>query len=218
MDITPGQTKIKARAIFFAIIAIASGVVVLLGYFLDIPPLVAVRTTLLNWAMLVGGMAVLVGVLNLLSAHFGKIKQARRKAAYSIVFLIAFFLTLALGIADIVVGSNSSLLNQTVASIQIPVEASLLAGLVFVLVYMAIRLLRRRMDGPTITFLVSAVLFLIIGSGIALQSGYTFIQDLSESLNRLPIAGARGILLGIALGSLATGLRILFGSDRPYGD
>ncbi len=218
MDITPGQTKINARAIFFAIIAIASGVVVLLGYFLDIPPLVAVRTTLLNWAMLVGGMAVLVGVLNLLSAHFGKIKQARRKAAYSIVFLIAFFLTLALGIADIVVGSNSSLLNQTVASIQIPVEASLLAGLVFVLVYMAIRLLRRRMDGPTITFLVSAVLFLIIGSGIALQSGYTFIQDLSESLNRLPIAGARGILLGIALGSLATGLRILIGSDRPYGD
>jgi len=30
-------------------------------------------------------------------------------------------------------------------------------------------------------------------------------------------AGARGILLGMALGTLTTGLRILFGADRPYG-
>jgi len=29
--------------------------------------------------------------------------------------------------------------------------------------------------------------------------------------------GARGILLGVALGTLTTGLRILFGADRPYG-
>jgi hypothetical protein len=30
------------------------------------------------------------------------------------------------------------------------------------------------------------------------------------------VAGARGILIGITLGILATGLRILIGSDRPY--
>jgi hypothetical protein len=31
------------------------------------------------------------------------------------------------------------------------------------------------------------------------------------------VAGARGILIGVALGALATGLRVLFGIDRPYG-
>jgi hypothetical protein len=31
------------------------------------------------------------------------------------------------------------------------------------------------------------------------------------------VGGARGILLGVALGTIATGLRILMGSDRPYG-
>ena len=30
------------------------------------------------------------------------------------------------------------------------------------------------------------------------------------------MAGARGILLGIALGAIATGLRVMMGSDRPY--
>jgi hypothetical protein len=33
----------------------------------------------------------------------------------------------------------------------------------------------------------------------------------------LASAGARGILLGVGLGTIATGLRILIGSDRPYG-
>jgi hypothetical protein len=37
-----------------------------------------------------------------------------------------------------------------------------------------------------------------------------------SALNSLPVAGARGILLGVALGSLTTGLRILIGADRPY--
>jgi len=29
--------------------------------------------------------------------------------------------------------------------------------------------------------------------------------------------GARGLLIGIALGTLLTSLRVLFGIDRPYG-
>jgi hypothetical protein len=30
------------------------------------------------------------------------------------------------------------------------------------------------------------------------------------------VAGARGIILGIALGAAATGLRVLLGFDQPY--
>jgi hypothetical protein len=59
--------------------------------------------------------------------------------------------------------------------------------------------------------------FLVVSSGIfgdpaagPLSSGFY------GTFNRLPIAGARGILLGIALGSVTTGLRILLGADRPY--
>jgi hypothetical protein len=35
-------------------------------------------------------------------------------------------------------------------------------------------------------------------------------------LNVPTLAGVRGILLGVALGTIATGLRILLGADRPY--
>jgi hypothetical protein len=32
------------------------------------------------------------------------------------------------------------------------------------------------------------------------------------------VAGARGLLLGVALGAIATGARVLLGLERPYGD
>ena len=41
-------------------------------------------------------------------------------------------------------------------------------------------------------------------------------REVTAFLQRLPVAGARGILLGIALGSLTTGLRVLLAADRPY--
>ena len=35
--------------------------------------------------------------------------------------------------------------------------------------------------------------------------------------NYLVAGGARGIIIGVALGVITTGLRIFFGADRPYG-
>lgn len=50
-----------------AAIAIAVGIIILLGYFLPIPLLVPVRIELLHWAVILAGVAVLVGVGNLFS-------------------------------------------------------------------------------------------------------------------------------------------------------
>ena len=36
-------------------------------------------------------------------------------------------------------------------------------------------------------------------------------------INILSTSGARGILIGVGLGTLLTGLRVLMGADRPYG-
>jgi len=67
--------------------------------------------------------------------------------------------------------------------------------------------------------LISALVFLLIGSsflanvikipGIDLGLIFTALQT-------LPLAGARGLLLGIALGGVVAGVRVLIGVDRPY--
>ena len=45
--------------------------------------------------------------------------------------------------------------------------------------------------------------------------GASFIEWLLR--DNFAAGGSRGILIGVALGALTTGLRVLFGVDRPYG-
>jgi hypothetical protein len=68
-----------------------------------------------------------------------------------------------------------------------------------------------------IVFGVSTVLFLLLYSGI-FTSGLdiAIVKEGLGVLQRLPDAGGRGILIGLALGTIATGVRILLGVDRPY--
>ena len=105
--------------------------------------------------------------------------------------------------------------------IQVPAETSLMALLVIVLVYAGARVLKRRMNVFTLLFVVAALLVLISMAPIpgfsspALAAAQGWIARVIQ----VPaVAGARGLLLGIALGTVATGLRILMGADRPYED
>lgn len=204
------------RSAFFAAIAIASGVIVLLGYFIDLPLLVYIREHFLLWAMLVAAVATWVGAANLISVHWKKAAQKQPGAVYSIILVVAFAVTLIGGLAENVIQPGKQPLQPVVNSIQVPIEASLMALLTVLLVYAAVVLVRRRQDVMVFVFLASAVVFLILGSGLIPLINVPFLQDLADSINRLPLAGTRGILLGVALGSLATGIRILLGADRPY--
>jgi hypothetical protein len=104
-------------------------------------------------------------------------------------------------------------------NIQIPVEAGLLAVLGLVLFSASLRLIRTQGWTPlSISFLLSAVITLVFDSGVLpVASGSAFAQVIGF-LRRLPLAGARGILIGMALGGLMVGLRVLLTLDRPYGE
>jgi len=105
-------------------------------------------------------------------------------------------------------------------NIQVPVETSLIGVLAIILVYAAARLLRRKLNLFSIIFFATA-LVVLLGSvpllGIEIP-GLHGEFGLRSLLIQLPaVAGARGILLGVALGALAAGIRVLMGVDRPYG-
>jgi hypothetical protein len=84
------------------------------------------------------------------------------------------------------------------------------------LIYASIRLLRRRLDVMSVLFLVAAVLFLIAFMPTPLGP-VPGDQVLGQFMNVFSTGGARGLLIGISLGVLLTGLRVIFGVDRPYG-
>lgn len=201
---------------FLAIIAIASGVVVLLGYFLPaIPLFVNLRVAFLNWAMILAAVAVFIGIANLFSVHTQKLRN-KNDAAYSVLLLVFLLGTFALGLF---VGPTSPAMDFVFTSIQIPVETSLMALLAVSLLYATIRLLRWRANFMSITFIITALIIFLGTAPLPFIGPLHFFSDwLRPIIAQVPAAaGARGILLGVALGTLMTGLRILFGADRPYG-
>ncbi len=103
-----------------------------------------------------------------------------------------------------------------VDAIIVPVEAALMAILAVTLLYASIRLLRRRVDVMSVLFLIAAVVSLmaIMPTPFGPVPGD---QAILGFLGMFSGGGARGLLIGIALGTLLTGLRVLFGIDRPYG-
>jgi hypothetical protein len=194
-----------------AAFAIAAGLIVLLGYFFT-QQLNSLRVLLLDWGVIIAGMAVLVGIYNLAAVQMEKFRAGQKGGAYGVLLVISLIVTFGLGL---LLGPENQYMQLTMDAIIVPVEASLMAILAVTLIYASIRLLRR-VDVMSIVFLVVAVIFLILimptpfGPVPGDQAMFRFLGMFSG-------AGARGLLIGIALGTLLTGLRVLFGVDRPYG-
>jgi len=197
-----------------AAIAIAMGLIVLAGYFIANPILQAVRSVILGWAVILAGIAMLVGIINLIIVHVHKAIAPVRRNYYSIVLLVGLAATV---VAGVVLGTGDARFQRVVTAIQEPVEISLLAVLTVTLAYAGLRLFQRRSGWMPVVFLISAVVFLLMAANIfAGAVNLPVIGDLLGFLSRLLVAGARGLLLGMALGGLTAGLRILIGADRPY--
>jgi hypothetical protein len=199
--------------ILTAVIAMASGFIVLVGYLYPLDALIQLRNMLTDWAVVIAAMAALVGIVNLVFVQMDKIRRREKNSIYGVVMVLALIATFGLGL---VFGLDNPIVKLVVDAVIVPVEASLMAILAVTLVYASIRLLRRRTDTMTVIFLLVAIVFLVAvtptpigpipGDWLILQ----FIGMFSHG-------GARGLLIGIALGTLLTTLRVLFGIDRPYG-
>lgn len=213
--------NIKLRAPVSAAIAIGVGIVVLAGYF--IPSITNIRFALLRTGLVLAAVALLVGIINLLSVHFKKMGSDNENSGYSLILVIALLLTLVVGIIDMVQSymlgqPNFQMTNWIFTYIQLPIETSLLAVIAVSLTYAAASILRKRMDLFSITFFF-VILLVLLGSFSIPSATLPFLHVIRDWIVRVPaLGGARGLLIGIALGTITTGIRILMGTDRPYGD
>ena len=200
---------------FSAAVVIVVGLLILAGYFFPFGALLTIKNTLVHWAMILAGFALLVGVANLVKVHWSRIRQRRSGSSYSLILIISLVVTIIIaGYFGPVAASSLWIFNN----IQMPIETSLVALLSVLLIYVIIRLFRRRTDSVSILF-IATVLLVLLGSVPMFFIGEVRVLSVIRNfIVQVPaVAGARGILLGVALGAIATGIRILTGADRPYG-
>ncbi len=195
------------------ILAVLTGLIVLIGYF--VPAVAPIQAILLNWTIILAGAATLVGVFNLVLVHGNKIAQREKGGLYSAVLLLCLFATFVMGLA---LGPDHPGMRLLVNGIIVPVEATLMALLAVTLLYASVRLLRRRTNIMSIVFIGTALLMLIASATLPFGEVGALNDFLRPWFQHvLAMGGARGILIGVALGTLTTGLRVLLGNERPYG-
>jgi len=205
--------NIRLRTPFLMTIAIAFGAVTLLGYFIKIPIITTLRAVLLHWAAILAAVALVIGVLNLLRVHWEKFTKGSSDSFYSLILVISLLITLAI---SVVFGLTSAFSIWIFNYILIPVEASLVAVLAVALVYTLTRMFSRKVSAINFLFALT-VLFILAATATLSWMDFPLARDLRDWVSQVwSLAGARAILIGIALGAIATGLRVLIGADRPY--
>jgi len=219
--------NVRFGNVVLAAVALLSGWLTLLTLLID--GLADLRQLLLGWGALLMAVAVMAGVINLLRVHLNRL-LTQSAGWYSLFMVLGFGVTLLLGLLPAVPGELFS--AETKAALQdfsfryiiTPTSAALSALLLFVLVLAGMRVLRRPPSFLLLIFLATAVIavFNLSPSVFTAEEtgevGSTWALIWAALTQVLAVAGARGLLIGMALGVLATGLRVLLALDRPYGD
>jgi hypothetical protein len=205
--------KFRLRTPALASIAIVSGAIVLIGYFIQFPILSGLREIFLSWAVILTAVALAIGALNVISTHWNKVRRGDQESLFSVMLIASFLVTLV--VAGFF-GLTSSSSIWIFDNILIPVEASLVAVLAVVLIYALARTFFRGFTFYNLIFTITA-LFVLTASVLLTWGEMPLLGDLRDWISQVwALAGVRAILIGVAMGAIATGLRVLIGADRPY--
>lgn len=221
--------KRVARLVLIAI-TLTVGVLVLLSFLVDNLVLRLVRGVLVEWTVIVIAFTMLLGIVNVLRVH-GRRIQDREGALYSAIVVVSFLLVFVPGIfmpdmlpaairdaAGGYVGPSGRVVDFSFRYIQRPLQATLFSLMAFFAFTAAWRVFRIR-SASTLVMFIAALLVLLGSLRLNLPGDWSWLPVAEEWIMRVPVlAGARGILLGIALGTAVASLRLLLGIDRPYSE
>lgn len=206
----------RLTAILASALAIGFGIFTLFGLTTNVPAFVEPTRVLLQLVTITIAVTVLIGIVNLLSVHLRRVSMRGSGWGYSIVLLVALLAVIILTVLERlnILTTEPALTTLLLEDVQVAIESALSGLLLFALVYGAYRTLRKRVSGWGLLF-VAALLVMLIG--VLPVAEVAPVAAVRAWLLEVPVsAGARGILLGIALATVVTGVRVFIGQDRSY--
>jgi len=219
-----GQKKMKLRLPL--ILCFLCGLLMITQFFIPHPPFTNMYNNLLDWTIIIGIFALVIGLSSLIKLHYTRIRRKTSDLPYSIVVFVGMVGMALIGLIRGV--EPGSWFEWLFDNVQVPMQATMFSLLAFFIASAAYRAFRARTLEATL-MLVTAVLIMFarvpIGNFLwqhtAPQSWVARVPflpaDVSGWILNVPsMAARRGILLGVSLGVIATALKILLGIERSY--
>lgn len=214
------------------IITFIIGVVLVTGYFVTRGPFNTLYESFSDYFAIITVFAFILGGGSLLKIHLKRVSSRTTDWPYSVVTLVGFTVTLAIGLFK--VGNPDGMGGEILAAgswlrfifdgVYNPLSATMFSLLAFFVASASYRAFRARTKEATI--LLSAAMVILLGRtpvGAWLTAwmpeslGFLELPNLANWIMAWPnTAGQRAIMIGIALGVIATSLRIILGIERNY--
>jgi len=219
------------------LITAVGGFVLIAAYF--IPHTESWGEVVAIWFDVLASIAFILGGGNLLRTQLQKISSRRAGWGYSLITLVAFAVTLWVGLGKVGVHPNPNFPGHRWSGPYLepggafwwlyeyafkPLTATMFAMLAFYIASAAFRAFRAKN--------IEAIL--LLGTAFVILLGRTFagvfltswipdslaglrIENLTVEIMRvINTAGSRAIMIGVALGVASTSLKVLLGVDRSY--
>jgi hypothetical protein len=177
-----------------------------------------------DFLRLLSAFAIILGLVSLLRVHQDKIKRKRENWPYSYVLIASFVVS---GVIGLLGGIEGELFFPTrIAGFQfdiqtlylniiVPLGSTMFALLAFFMSSASYRAFRARSVESSL--LLSAAFIIMIGVLPLADKISTHLPSFAQWIMDIPnVAAKRGITFGIALGGIATSLKIILGIERSW--
>lgn len=196
-------------------IAILFGALTLVGLLFDLATL---NNITLGWASLLAAFALLFGVLNLLYVHLNRLLT--KGNIYSGFLALSLVIMLAIGYTDYR-GITDNFVDIIFTTVQVPLETALASLLAFFLLFAGFQMIKRQKSIWSLIFIGTAIILLLSNALLATdllpENAISIVTQVQDAIqNVIVLSGVRGLILGIALGTVLLSIRILLGMERPY--
>ncbi len=201
-------TRSRLRTLLALLVALGSAVIVLAERTGQLPVLQPVALLLLDWAVALSGVALLVGVLNVLWVHLRRVQRGQAGWGGSLLLVVALA---AVAVAGLIgnEGERTPLVEWVYDAVIAPGAGTLIALIaVFLLgaIYYQVRV-----GKPGGAWVMAGLLIMLVVQTPATRALLApESRALAAWLLEAPVAAIfRGALLGVALATLVVGVRRL---------
>lgn len=195
-------------------ICLVMGVLMMIQFFIPHPISVGFYDLTTKWIRIVSAFALVLGVGSLTLYHLDRLQRRRPGWVYSIVTLVALVITAIVGLVW-GVKRGAPLQEVIFKNMLVPLNASMFAILAFYMASAAYRAFRARTKEAALLLIAAFIVMLgMVPIGTAIWGK---LPEVAEWILSVPnMAAKRAILFGVALGAIATSLKVILGIERGW--
>ncbi len=196
------------------LIVTITGFIMTIQYFVPHPWSVALYENAMDWLVIIGIFAMPLGIYSMLRMQIGKIKRRSAGWGYSLVSVISLFVMLGLGYTQKCLETGTFFM-KIFEFIYIPIQATMFSLLAFYIASAAYRAFRAR--NLLASIVLASAIVVMLGRVPIGESISPYLPRLASWIMNVPnMAAQRAIMIGLGLGAVSTGIKIVLGIERSY--